>query len=97
MSGAEPDRLALFFKEIVRPAIVLSLLLSAGAAAAPASPDMAKDAEQHGDIEVGAALDSAAQSGSVSASVKIHARREVVWPLVTSCEGTLRTVPGLVA
>jgi hypothetical protein len=98
MSGAEPARPALCLKEIVRrPAIVLSFLLSAAAAAGAAGPDIAKDAEQHGDIEVGAALDSAAQSGSVSATVRIHARREVVWSLVTSCEAALKTVPGLVA
>ena len=97
MSGAEPARPALYLKEIVRPAIVLSFLLSAAAAAGPAGTDIAKDAEQHGDIEVGAALDSAAQSGSVNASVRIHARREVVWSLVTSCEVALKTVPGLVA
>src|SRR3984957_19856815 len=98
MSGAEPARPALCLKEIVRrPAIVLSFLLSGAAAAGPADADIAKDAEQHGDIEVGAALDSAAQSGSVSATVRIHARREVVWSLVTSCEVALKTVPGLVA
>lgn len=81
----------------MRPAIILSFLLSTAAAAGPASADIAKDAEQHGDIEVGAALDSAAQSGSVSATVRIHARREVVWSLVTSCEVALKTVPGLAA
>jgi hypothetical protein len=68
MSGAEPPRPALCLREIVRPAIVLSFLLAATAAAGPAGADIAKDAEQHGDIEVGAALDSAAQSGSVSAA-----------------------------
>jgi hypothetical protein len=98
MSGAEAGRPALCLEEIVRPAIVLSLLLSVAAAAAgPASADIAEDAEQHGDIEVGAALDSAAQSGSVSAIVRIHARREVVWSMVTSCEVALKTVPGLAA
>src|SRR5580704_7918582 len=97
MSGAEPPRPALCPKEIVRPAIVLSFLLSAAAAAGGPGGEIAKDAEQHGDIEVGAALDSAAQSGSVSATVRIHARREVVWSLVTSCEVALKTVPGLVA
>lgn len=96
MSAAEPARPALCLKEIVRPAIVLSFLLSAAAAAGPGG-EIAKDAEQHADIEVGAALDSAAQSGSVSATVRIHARREVVWSLVTSCEVALKTVPGLVA
>jgi hypothetical protein len=97
MSGADPRRAAICLENILRPAIVFSLLLSAAAVASPASVDIAKDAEQHGDIEVGAALDSAAQSGSVSAIVRIHARREVVWSLVTSCEVALKTVPGLEA
>jgi Polyketide cyclase / dehydrase and lipid transport len=96
MCGAESGRLALCLKEVVRPATVLAFLLSA-AAAGPAGADIAEDAEQHGDIEVGAAVDSAAQSGSVNATVRIHARREVVWPLVTSCEVALETVPGLAA
>jgi hypothetical protein len=97
MSGVEPGRATHCLKEIVRRVIVLSFLLSAAAAAGPAGTDIAKDSEQHGDIEVGAAIDSAAQSGSVSATVRIHARREVVWSLVTSCEVALKTVPGLVA
>jgi hypothetical protein len=73
----------------VRAPIVLVLLL---AAAAPARADTA----QSGDIEVGASLDSGAQSGSVAATVRIHARRELVWSLVTSCEVALKTVPGLI-
>jgi len=81
----------------VRPSIVLAFLLSASIVATPAGADIAKDAEQHGDIEVGAALDSAAQSGSVSATVRIHAPRERVWSLATSCEVALKTVPGLAA
>ncbi len=81
----------------MRPSIVLAFLLSAPIVAAPAGADIAKDAEQHGDIEVGAALDSAAQSGSVSATIRIHAPRERVWSLATSCEVALKTVPGLTA
>lgn len=77
----------------MRASIVLALLLSA--VAAPVRGDIAMDAEQHGDIEVGASLDSAAQSGRVSATVRIHAPRELVWSLVTSCEVALKTVPGL--
>jgi hypothetical protein len=80
-------------KEIVRAIIVLAFLLAAGASRADV--DIGKDAEQHGDIEVGAALDAGAQGGSVSATVRIHAPRELVWSLVTSCEVALATVPGL--
>jgi hypothetical protein len=42
-------------------------------------------------------LDAAEQSGSASASVRIHAHREVVWSLITSCTEALHLVPGLVA
>jgi hypothetical protein len=73
----------------VGASIVLAMLL---AAAAPAQVDSA----QSGDIEVGSSIDSGAQSGSVAATVRIHARRELVWSLVTSCDVALKTVPGLI-
>ena len=38
----------------------------------------------------------AEQSGSASATVRIHAQREVVWSLITSCAEALRLVPGLI-
>ena len=41
-------------------------------------------------------LDAGEQSGTASATVKIHARREVVWSLITSCAEALHLVPGLV-
>ena len=63
----------------------------------PAAADLAQDSAQHGDIEVAVLLDAAEQSGSASASVRIHARREVVWSLITSCAEALQLVPGLVA
>ncbi len=40
-------------------------------------------------------MDPAEQSGIASATVKIHARRETVWSLITSCPESLRLVPGL--
>ena len=64
--------------------------------AAPAS-DLAQESTQHGDIDVAVSLDAGEQSGSASASVRIHARREVVWSLITSCAEALRLVPGLKA
>ena len=51
---------------------------------------------QHGDIDVDVTLDAGEQSGSATASVRIHARREVVWSLITSCAEELHLVPGLV-
>lgn len=59
--------------------------------------NLAQESAQHGDIEVAVSLDAAEQSGSASASVRIHAHREVVWSLITSCSEALHLVPGLVA
>ena len=73
---------------------IVSLLFAAYAA--PAA-DLAQESTQHGDIDVAVSLDAGEQSGSASASVRIHARREVVWSLITSCTEALRLVPGLKA
>src|SRR6202035_5725491 len=40
-------------------------------------------------------LDPAGQSGSASATVRIHASRETVWSLITSCPESVKMVPGL--
>jgi len=58
--------------------------------------DIATEAEQHGDIDVGVVLDPAAQSGHASAVVRIHARREVIWSLIRSCTEAVNLVPGLI-
>jgi hypothetical protein len=57
---------------------------------------MASEADQHSDIEVRVVLDPAAQSGRASATVRIHAPREVVWSLLKSCPEAVKLVPGLV-
>lgn len=68
--------------------------------AASAPPDggseLAQEAELHGDIEVGVVLDATEQSGQAVARVRIHATREVVWSLITSCREALTLVPGLI-
>lgn len=74
------------------PIIVLSL----AAYAAPAA-DLAQESTQHGDLDIAVSLDAAEQSGSAKASVRIHAHRDVVWSLITSCEEELKLVPGLVS
>ena len=71
------------------------LLLVAGAAPRAAA---AWDAEQqHGDIEVGVSLGPSEQSGHASATVRIHAPREIVWSLIKSCTEAVKLVPGLIA
>src|SRR3984957_4861408 len=62
----------------------------------PAS-DLGQESALHGDMEVAVSLDPGEQSGSASASVRIHASREVIWPLITTCAEARRLVPGLVA
>jgi hypothetical protein len=61
-----------------------------------AAANLAQESAQHGDIQVAVVLDAAEQSGSARATVRIHARREVVWSLITSCPEELKLVPGLV-
>jgi len=72
--------------------IVFLLFAAYGAPAA----DLAQESVQHGDIDIAVSLDAGEQSGSATASVRIHARREVVWSLITSCAEELKLVPGLV-
>lgn len=78
----------------MRPLLLLALLFAAGTARCAS---IAQDAAQHGDIEVRVSLDPAEQSGNASATVRIHARREVVWSLITSCPESVALVPGLTA
>ena len=79
----------------MRPSFAIAFLLFA-ACADPAT-DLVQESAQHGDIEVAVSLDAAEQSGSASASVRIHALRQVVWSLITSCGEAIHLVPGLVA
>ncbi len=68
------------------------ILLAPGARA----ENLARDATQTGgDIEVTVVLDAAEQSGNARATVRIHARRQIVWSLITSCPESLSLVPGL--
>jgi hypothetical protein len=76
----------------VRYSILVVLILIAPAAW-PES--LAREAMQNGDIEVSVVLDAAEQSGNARATVRIHARREVVWSLITSCPESVSLVPGL--
>lgn len=76
----------------MRAPLSLTCLLAAFAAGAAG---LAQDAAQRGDIEVVVSLDPQEQSGSANGVVRIHARREVVWGLITSCAESLRLVPGL--
>jgi hypothetical protein len=59
--------------------------------------DFAQESARPGDIDVAVTLDSGEQSGSAKATVRMHARREVVWALITSCPEAMNLIPGLIA
>ena len=76
----------------MRTLFIFAVLLVSGAArAAPFTADVSAG----NDIAISVSLDSAEQTGSASATVRIHASRETVWSLITSCPESLRMVPGL--
>ncbi len=89
----EHDRQAAISKHPLRLSFITSLLLFSATAAFCA--DLAQQAAQQGEIEVAVSLDAAEQSGTANTAIRIHARREVVWSLITSCTEALRLVPGL--
>jgi Polyketide cyclase / dehydrase and lipid transport len=76
----------------VRTLFIFAVLLAAGVSRAA---NFAVEASSSNDIEISVSLDPAGQSGSASAFVRIHASRETVWSLITSCPESLRMVPGL--
>jgi Polyketide cyclase / dehydrase and lipid transport len=77
--------------------ISLSVVILLFASHAVSAADLAQDSAQQDDIDVAVSLDAGEQSGRANATVRIHARREVVWSLITSCAEALNLVPGLVA
>jgi hypothetical protein len=77
----------------VRLILLSSLLtLTQTARAADVAPGAPQD-----DIVVSVSLDAAEQSGSADAVVRVHARREVIWALITSCPEAMSMIPGLAA
>ena len=76
----------------MRTLLIFAVFLAAGAARAAS---LAAEASSGNDIAISVSLDPAEQSGSASATVRIHAPRDIVWSLITSCPESLRMVPGL--
>jgi hypothetical protein len=76
----------------VRTQLIFIVLLATGEARAA---NVAAEVSAGNDISMSVSLDPAEQSGSASATVRIHASRETVWSLITSCPESLRMVPGL--
>jgi hypothetical protein len=79
----------------VRLLPVLPLLLLTGYAAS--NTVVTDESSQHSGVDVAVAFDAGGQSGEASATIRIHAPREVIWPLITSCAEELKIVPGLIA
>jgi hypothetical protein len=76
----------------VRTLFIFAVLLVSGAARAA---NFTADVSAGNDIAISVSLDPAEQTGSASATVRIHASRETVWSLITSCPESVRMVPGL--
>jgi len=71
------------------PLVFLFVACSAGSA------NLAQEASLSGDIDLTVSLGPGEQSGNARGTVRIHASRETVWSLITSCPETVRIVPGL--
>ena len=76
----------------MRNLFLVAIIVAAGTVRAA---NFAAEASASSDIDVSVSLDPAEQSGSASATVRIHAPRETVWSLITSCPESVRMVPGL--
>jgi hypothetical protein len=78
-------------KSLLTALAILILVRVAGAM------DFEQQHAQPGDIDVAVTLDPSEQSGNARATMRIHARRELVWELITSCPEAMGMIPGLVA
>lgn len=70
----------------VRGLVLIFCLVLCGRAAAGAES-----------LDLDVYLDPDGQSGRATATIRIHAPRELVWPLIASCDEERRIVPGLLA
>jgi len=84
------------FALVIAGAAAAAVAAAAGAAAEDPAPANAGAESPQGEMQVQVTLDAAGQSGAASATVRVHASREVIWPLITSCAEELKIVPGLV-
>jgi hypothetical protein len=77
-------------------AVRFALLLLLFWSAMPAWSDSpANEAEAPDEFHLTIRVDPNDQGGAASADVRIHASREVLWGVLTSCEAALTIVPGL--
>ncbi len=72
----------------VFPSLALLLALSAHG-------ESADDAARPGDLPLSVVLGAGEQSGEARATIRIHAKRDAVWAVLTSCAEAVKIVPGL--
>jgi hypothetical protein len=73
--------------------LLLALLLSPAMPVRADAPPNA--AETPDEFHLAISLDPNDQGGEATADVRVHATREVLWQVLTSCEAALSIVPGL--
>jgi hypothetical protein len=73
----------------------LLILIVAVMISIPLVGESAMAADQSDDFHLQIKLDPAEQSGKANASVRIHATRDVIWQILTSCAQAIQIVPGL--
>jgi len=73
--------------------LLLLLLLSPALPARPDAPP--SEVEPPDEFHLAISLDANDQGGGATAEVRIHATREVLWRVLTSCDEALTIVPGL--
>ncbi len=87
--GIESDYRVRF---IFIPAMLVFLLASIRVEAVPTAT---ATTPADGDFHLRIALDQNEQGGKASAALRVHASREVLWRVLTSCTEALEIVPGL--
>ena len=79
---------------VLLSAVASFLQVSNAVQAAPQAAPSTQAAGQQRDVEF-SAMDATGQSASASGTVRVHASREVVWALITSCPEAMGMFPGL--
>lgn len=70
---------------------MLTLIVASAAQGA----ETAEEAPRPGDVPLAVVLGAGEQSGEARATIRIHAQRETVWRVLTSCAEAVKIVPGL--
>ncbi len=75
---------------------LLALLVAASAVGSEETPPRASSSPPTGDdFALSIVMDPAEASGTATASIRIHATKDALWQILTSCPEALQIVPGL--